>query len=569
MGSSDLLTRMKKALTTGKVFTATAAESEEFKKMIANYNPTLDKETLTNLLTELHPPGFNYLGPGTNVKERIAGEFSSSIPSSLMDAFAMKHDLYYMLKDPLARQKADNIFIEEVKSVIFSKGALSTRVGALAILLGFVAKSKLEAKGVSLGAGLSGDPAFLGTATDENYKSIETEYKRFRTIMDSAGYTLSLNDRFVRPTAAGVTEETKVEYSKFRDNLEFLFTDSAKDDTEKTNEDDEGSVLFTPQDFNNFTNIQNKTFAMSAAMMEKKKFVDDTLDKIDSGDIILNRDILERLIGAKITINQLTQLSQSHGFGNPGVLKASIVQHIITSIARKETEESTDEKTYSGKAEGKESKDSNTEGKDSNTEGKEGNTEGKDSNTEGKEGNTEGKTDNTEGKTGNTGNTSKAGNTLFTEETVGLPTMPTIQSTDIPTTDFDALGFSVVNADSKEAVAEIKPAEAELKESNRLLALENTVTSSLWRAFDSSMNQDMRLRHRVKFGGELFTGSYENHRSTPAYRASPAVMRNVLYNRKSFIPKYQPLINTLEPIDALNRLGRHDTYNNARVALGR
>jgi hypothetical protein len=135
------------------------------------------------------------------------------------------------------------------------------------------------------------------------------------------------------------------------------------------------------------------------------------------------------------------------------------------------------------------------------------------------------------------------------------------RTTETDTSVFDPIGYSINNANSKEEIAKIVPSAEQQKQSDRRVALNAVVTSSLWRPFTSTMNQDLVLRHRIINGGKLDNGtSTRRAKKAKPPRARPAAMRDTLYNRNFYIPKYQQLTT---PMTGLNS---HEltTWNNAK-----
>ena len=139
-----------------------------------NYNlKNLDKEDIDKISNmaktmEFHPPNFNYMGAGTNIEKRLlTGEFGVSVPTSLVDSFAMKHDLHYMLDDPLAHQHADRIFMDDLLTTIKGPSNVQSKIGNSMIYALFSVKSAIEKNIGGISKSLSGDPAALGTTTPE------------------------------------------------------------------------------------------------------------------------------------------------------------------------------------------------------------------------------------------------------------------------------------------------------------------------------------------------------------------------------------------------------------------
>jgi len=70
-------------------------------------------------MSELHLPGYNYVGPGTALSKRLFGILGDSkrVPINEIDRFAMKHDLIYMSVDADIRNEADRILLEDIKDL--------------------------------------------------------------------------------------------------------------------------------------------------------------------------------------------------------------------------------------------------------------------------------------------------------------------------------------------------------------------------------------------------------------------------------------------------------------------
>jgi len=61
----------------------------------------------SEISTEWHPPGFNFMGPGTHVFERVVNH---ELPTSRTDALALVHDIEYMIGTSIPKEldKADD-----------------------------------------------------------------------------------------------------------------------------------------------------------------------------------------------------------------------------------------------------------------------------------------------------------------------------------------------------------------------------------------------------------------------------------------------------------------------------
>ena len=243
--ANEFWLRFKRYLSGGDPFKS-SADVEKFLDLIKDYKPskkeaqTLARIALKGLTSEIHPPGYQYLGPGTNFGKRITGSFRESLPASILDALAMKHDMFYMSQDPLARQKADLTMIKDIFDVYIGDivntqfpdlGTAGVGLGAMVL---FSMKYMLESNGVNLTKfskkylgkefDLTGDERFKGTFSIQDQENLLDQYHRYLTIMDDAGYSLTGNDRILRPDARsskeGLNKRSKEEYAKFRAGIE-------------------------------------------------------------------------------------------------------------------------------------------------------------------------------------------------------------------------------------------------------------------------------------------------------------------------------------------------------------
>jgi hypothetical protein len=70
---------------------------------------------------EMHYPGYNFMGPGTNIKERLllqldkSGKVPDFLPVDILDYVAVNHDMFYMTEDPLIRAIGDAWMLDEIK----------------------------------------------------------------------------------------------------------------------------------------------------------------------------------------------------------------------------------------------------------------------------------------------------------------------------------------------------------------------------------------------------------------------------------------------------------------------
>jgi hypothetical protein len=119
---------------------------------------------------EKHWPGYNYLGPGTNIESKLANVpgVGSIVPVNELDAIAFRHDILYRLYDPAVRQLADNEMVQAIDAMDYQTA--DARFARLMILT----KIKLEqVLNINLGVELSGDPDVKNSTEQvENAKSI-------------------------------------------------------------------------------------------------------------------------------------------------------------------------------------------------------------------------------------------------------------------------------------------------------------------------------------------------------------------------------------------------------------
>jgi hypothetical protein len=559
---NDMMNRLKKAINTGKIFKPTAEETEEFTKMVLNFNlenlSKTEQDKIKSMVTQSEwgqPPEFSYMGAGTNVESRIKGNFKSSLPSSKIDMLAMKHDMYYMLKDPKARQRADGIFINDLISIIFTTSDMASRGGALGMLTLFTLKKALEKAGARFSEDLSGGNEYLGTVTEKQFKAIDDEWKRFGQIADSAGYIFTANDRKIRPTAAGITPDVKKSYAEFRNNIEFLFEPQfAKGEQKEITK----SVLF---DFGD-----NKNLAYINMGVDRKAQNTTIINSIINGTKPLTRGVINQLYQNKVTNGQLIDLSNSLGYRKlkSKATKEQIINHITKNIKDPKVDESQFAEGEQG--EQSEPKDfSATTSKTSPTiqipstspsspsannasptmekvmatlsnlfsvkpvgKSQQQNKQEKSSTKDEQQNQNQNKQESKQEQK-NEEQSEGSQSTSKPRKSSGLATEES--------GDFDALGYSITNPDSKAAVDEIMPSVTEQKDSNISNAMAGLVTSSLWRPKSSSMNEDRILRHMIEFGGSLQNGIHKNIKKKTNYKGTPIQMRPVLYNRNFYIPR--------------------------------
>ena len=116
-------------------------------------------KTIDHLPIELHWPLYNYLGPGTKLKERLSKNQPGVNP---LDEAAKEHDIAYFLhKDSDNRDKADEILeYSALERIAADDASVGEKIAALIRAGAMRAKRKLKRKGRRLplpplpGAGL-------------------------------------------------------------------------------------------------------------------------------------------------------------------------------------------------------------------------------------------------------------------------------------------------------------------------------------------------------------------------------------------------------------------------------
>lgn len=97
--------------------------------MVRHYGKGILNSFINNLPFELHSPGYNYLGPGTNLHLK---EEKNIPPINKLDEAAKEHDIAYSnSKDLSERHKADKILEEKALKRVFEKdAALGEKINA-------------------------------------------------------------------------------------------------------------------------------------------------------------------------------------------------------------------------------------------------------------------------------------------------------------------------------------------------------------------------------------------------------------------------------------------------------
>lgn len=97
--------------------------------MVCHYGTGLLNSFINNLPFELHSPGYNYLGPGTNLHLK---EEKGILPVNKLDEAAKEHDIAYeKCKDLSNRHAADKILARKAKERVYAPDAsLNEKVNA-------------------------------------------------------------------------------------------------------------------------------------------------------------------------------------------------------------------------------------------------------------------------------------------------------------------------------------------------------------------------------------------------------------------------------------------------------
>jgi hypothetical protein len=144
---------------------ATPSEGQlaDIREVLGNMTPP-NETTLQKIDKELgtyqkHFPGYNYLGPDTNIEQKLRGiSQGSNIPVNKLDDIAMRHDIQYRLQGSNARQRADKQMLESMSPL--AKSDVDAQLAYGIIFLKHVLETRL---GISFGQKLSGDPSITNT----------------------------------------------------------------------------------------------------------------------------------------------------------------------------------------------------------------------------------------------------------------------------------------------------------------------------------------------------------------------------------------------------------------------
>lgn len=102
-------------------------------------------DALGKIPTELHLPGYQFCGPNTKLKERLAAGNKGINP---LDKACLEHDVFYSKEnDTIKRHKADNILAEKAwKRVKSSDAGVGEKLAAMLVTGAMKAKVKMGGK---------------------------------------------------------------------------------------------------------------------------------------------------------------------------------------------------------------------------------------------------------------------------------------------------------------------------------------------------------------------------------------------------------------------------------------
>lgn len=149
------------------------------RKLVSNQNTVqgegLINKTINNLPIELHLPGYQYCGPGTNLQKRL---LRGDPGINILDKACKAHDIAYSkFNDTPNRHIADKLLSEKAWQRVLSKDAnLSERAAALAVT------NIMKAK-VKLGLGMK--------MKKKNIKKNNKKKTSYRTLIQSAKVALN------------------------------------------------------------------------------------------------------------------------------------------------------------------------------------------------------------------------------------------------------------------------------------------------------------------------------------------------------------------------------------------
>jgi hypothetical protein len=492
-----------------------ATQREEFKELIEKEKGTLEK----------HLFGHSFVGPGTSIIDRIKNLNINSLPVSPLDNIAFLHDMFYLSKDPKVRQMADKSFMEMSKKYI---GNAEVDLARSLINMKMNIEPWFD---MNRFGDLSGSKEYEGTATKEDINKIFKIHQDYNNIFKSVGVNI------------GDTQEGGVVFNssdfkdfKNKDEINKKIKNIQDDLINVLNSNHVGNKKIS----NNINNNMTKTSEANAKGEE-------ILEKVRGGETLSDSDIdfmqdsvkiMRKNLFYDIGIALKMDIPKKH-------TRQGIVNGLSKFVKKKDTMDATatDAPTTEEPATSTEAPTASTEAPETDKKTNE-NLSG-----EGLE------------------NAIRSLIKVISIDTTGLASdgKDHIQGIQETVSTFDALGFSQENPGSKSAIDEIKASASEQKKSDENFALDNAVPVSMWRAFDNSFNQDVLLKKKIKYGGRLNNGVLRINSRPPSssrYVGKKLILRNQLYNRAEYIPKF--LTARPRPLEITNQQiqSRTDYFNN-------
>ena len=496
---------------------------EKIKKLFTELkeDPSYDKNKMEKLLTdtfEMHPPPFSFMGAGTNIFNRLMQETKTgepSIPINKLDTIAMLHDMYYMSKDPLARQKADDILMEQTENMTGDVVDVARFFIGTKIIL----EQKLGIP-LNLFGDLSGDEKYRGTFTKEEEQKTNDVYNKYMKLYEDMGIT------FPDDNSCVIGNIAKKDLNILKKNFKEIQKDIM--DVEEARVDIEFPAI---ENILNDTNI-NKTMSDLETILAglnksktRKVIIQNIRDNVWKSD-----DYPELFTLFK---NAMTQ----------GTSHAQVDDFIFLTTGGSATGRTTIDKINNAKNNLNENEEKET-GRDDAED------------TEEADGPDVGAGETEEAGGPNVGGDGDVGNgvkglensinrlieimTVDVSDDTGSETVG--GAADDLTKSFDALGYGVTNPDSKKAVGDVSASADEVKKSDVNFALGDTVPISLWRPFTSTQNQDMEIKKKMKWNGYLYPGTGYRRPRVQYKKQPPAILRNENFNRNFYINKFQAAI---------------------------
>lgn len=183
--------------------------------MVRYYGKGIVNSLINNLPFELHSPGYNYLGPGTNLHLKEEKEI---LPINKLDEAAKEHDISYdKYKDLSKRHEADKILEEKAKERIYAKDAsLSEKVNAY-----LTSKAMCVKRKCGMGIQLNSDEnpfqykQKLGKYLKQPINLSEDQQKEiYSAVKNEKGVTIKLEPFQLRRTKESVMRETYLPLSQ-------------------------------------------------------------------------------------------------------------------------------------------------------------------------------------------------------------------------------------------------------------------------------------------------------------------------------------------------------------------